>query len=80
MHSTFGPAALAALVLAIAPSFASADGKGMAIAVECDKANGGFSGESSAVKMVLVNAQGDRVVRKIKLKTTEVEACRLDHL
>lgn len=61
---------LGALV-AFAPAFAQADGK--AIAVRCDKANTGFGGESSAVRMTLINAQGDKVERKIKLKTAEIE-------
>lgn len=47
--------------------------KGLAIALAADAANAGFGGEKAAVEMVLINAQGDRVVRKLGIQTLEMK-------
>ena len=67
---------LAALTLALTPVEAlaeSPEARGRAIADAAERHNSGFAGESSAVEMVLINAQGDQVVRKLAIKTLEMK-------
>ena len=47
--------------------------KGLRIAKELDSANEGFVGEFADLEMVLINAHGDQVVRKMTNETTETE-------
>ncbi len=47
--------------------------KGLEIAKKVDKANSGFIGETSNMKMILINAQGDKIVRKLITKIKEVK-------
>ncbi len=47
--------------------------KGLRIAVENEQANNGFNGEFSETEMVLVNAQGDKTVRRMTGKTKETK-------
>lgn len=51
----------------------SASEKGLRIVNEIKKHNDGFIGESSTMKLILINAFGDRVVREMKGKILEVE-------
>lgn len=66
---------VAALLLVSAPLVASADpaAEGLAIARSCDAANAGFGSEEAELEMVLVNASGDRVTRKLAMKSIEIE-------
>lgn len=60
----------------LAPLDASAQSpaeRGRSIALKADRANAGYGGEEAELEMVLINAQGDRVKRKISLMTTEME-------
>ncbi|MCP5047439.1 MAG: outer membrane lipoprotein-sorting protein [bacterium] len=47
--------------------------KGLRIAIENETANNGFQGEFQETEMVLVNAQGDKTVRKMTSKTKETK-------
>lgn len=69
------PLALSALALGAfcAPAAADPTAKGLEIARKCDAANAGFGSEEARVEMVLVNAGGDRVERKLGMKTLEVD-------
>ncbi len=49
----------------------SAEEKGLEIAKKTDAANEGFGDERSTSEMVLINAQGDKVVRKMNMVTME---------
>lgn len=44
---------------------AATDSKGLEIAQKVDKANSGFEGENSEVEMILINAYGDKTVRRM---------------
>ena len=44
----------------------SPEARGLRIATEAEKANDGFKSESSTMEMTLINAQGDKTVRKMK--------------
>lgn len=46
--------------------------KGKSIAIKSDKSNSGFTGEEATMEMVLINAHGDRVTRKMISKVKEV--------
>ncbi|MCB9094742.1 MAG: outer membrane lipoprotein-sorting protein [Halobacteriovoraceae bacterium] len=46
--------------------------QGLDIAKKVDKANEGFVGEVSNMEMILLNAQGDKIVRKMTSKVKEV--------
>ena len=48
--------------------------KGYDIAVKVSKANDGFKGEQSTMQMILINAYGDKIIRKMKSKTKEIAA------
>lgn len=50
---------------------ATPEDKGLEIAKKVDKANEGFSGESSTMEMILINAQGDQVTRKMDSRIME---------
>ncbi len=60
------------LCLGIISSTLSFANKGLEIAKKVDKANEGFIGETSDMKMVLINAQGDKIIRKLRTKVMEV--------
>lgn len=45
--------------------------KGERIAREIEKANDGFKGESSGMEMILINAHGDKIARKMEGKIME---------
>lgn len=47
--------------------------EGLAIAKRCEAANDGFGSEEASLEMVLINASGDRVQRKLDMKTIEVD-------
>lgn len=47
--------------------------KGYAIAKKMEKANKGFIGESSSMEMILIDAYGEKITRKLDGKTKEVE-------
>ncbi len=47
--------------------------KGLRLAKEVDAANAGFAGEYSEMEMVLINAHGDRTVRKLVTEVKEKE-------
>lgn len=65
--------ATSAVALALLLSSSALAESGLSIATESDRVNSGFGGERSKVEMVLINAQGDEVKRKIALASTEVE-------
>lgn len=65
--------ALAPLLVPSGPALSDPASEGLAIARKCDKANAGFGSEEARVEMVLVNAGGDRVERKLGMKTMEVD-------
>lgn len=54
--------------------FANPEKKGYDIAVKVSKSNDGFQGEQSSMQMILINAYGDKIVRKMTSKTKEVSA------
>ena len=47
--------------------------EGLAIAERCEKANAGFGSEQSTLEMVLINAGGDRVKRKLIMASIELD-------
>jgi hypothetical protein len=47
--------------------------KGLELAIKSDKANAGFVGEKSEMELVLINAHGDKVTRKLLSRTQETE-------
>ena len=47
--------------------------KGLRISKEADAFNEGYGGESSTMKMVLINAHGDETVRKMESKALEMK-------
>jgi len=51
-----------------------AEQKGLKIAKIVDKTNTGFKGESSEMTMVLINAYGDRIERRMVSKLKEIRA------
>ena len=59
---------LTPLVLAGTP-----EEEGLRIAKLADEANNGFIGEYSEMEMVLINAHGDRTIRKMVTETVEAE-------
>ncbi len=65
--------ASAALLSATAVAAADSAAEGLAIAKRCDAANSGFGSEEAELEMVLINASGDRVKRKLAMKSIEVE-------
>lgn len=60
------------LILLTVQSHADAN-KGLAIMTEADKANNGFSGETSQLHMTLINAHGDKVERKMNSQIKETK-------
>ena len=68
-------AGLLGLALAL-PAFVAAqtaEEKGLALAVESNEINSGYQGLSNSMEMTLVNAHGDRVVRRMHSKSMETE-------
>ncbi|MEM6731709.1 MAG: outer membrane lipoprotein-sorting protein [Myxococcota bacterium] len=66
LKRTLGAAATALLVATVGGGSALADAKkGLEIAKKVDAANAGFEGERSEIEMVLVNAYGDKTVRRM---------------
>jgi hypothetical protein len=55
------------------PAAQTPEAQGLAIAESVDRANGGFGGEKATVEMALINAQGERVVRKLTIRTLEMK-------
>lgn len=52
--------------------YASSPGqKGLAIAEKVDLANSGFLGEMASMQLTLINAQGDKIIRKLNTKVRE---------
>ncbi len=51
----------------------TAEGKGEAIIIEVDKRNTGWKTSQSQMKMVLRNKRGEETIRKIRIKSLEVE-------
>ncbi|MCP4215996.1 MAG: outer membrane lipoprotein-sorting protein [bacterium] len=49
----------------------AAEQKGLRLAMENESANNGFDGEAAETEMTLVNAQGDKTVRKMTSRTKE---------
>ena len=47
--------------------------KGLRIAQEADTANSGFQGETSEMNMILINAHGDRIERKMTSQAMEIK-------
>ncbi|MCB9727096.1 MAG: outer membrane lipoprotein-sorting protein [Deltaproteobacteria bacterium] len=67
-------ASLLSCVLLPAVAFAETPAeKGRRISAEAEKAGDGFKSESSLMTMILINAQGDRVERKMRSRTMEVD-------
>lgn len=66
------PAALLFALATLAAASPAAAADGLSIAKEADAHNSGFRGEKARVEMILVNASGDQVVRKLAMQTTEV--------
>ena len=60
-----------ALLIVFATSAETAQQKGRRLAIEFDKANQGFKGETSILEMILINAYGDRITRKLTSKIQE---------
>ena len=60
------------LFFATTASAETPEEKGLAIAVEADKRDTGFSDSTSNMVMTLSNKQGDKSVRNIRIKTLEV--------
>ena len=60
-----------ALLIVFAINAETAQQKGRRLAVEFDKANEGFKGETSVLEMILINAYGDRITRKLTSKIQE---------
>lgn len=52
-------------------SFNAMANKGLEIAKKIDKINTGFVGEFSEMEMILINAQGDKITRKLNSKVKE---------
>ena len=64
---------LTTALLVAAPGYAETpEEKGLAIAIEADKRDTGFSDSTSNMIMELSNKQGDKSVRNIRIKTLEV--------
>lgn len=62
----------ACLWLFSSPALAeSPEARGLRIAVDAEKANDGFKSESSSMEMTLINAQGDKTVRKMQSTAME---------
>lgn len=57
---------LSTLVMAMTP-----EEKGLDIAKKIEKFNDGFKGEESTLEMILINAHGDQIVRKMDSKVLE---------
>jgi outer membrane lipoprotein-sorting protein len=51
----------------------SAEEKGLAIAVETDRRDKGFSDSSATLNMILRNKQGDQSTREVRVRTLEIE-------
>ena len=47
--------------------------EGLRITIELDKANEGFKGEYAEMEMTLINAHGDKTVRKLNSETMEMK-------
>ena len=65
---------IAAILLAPSLVFGNPAKKGYDIAVKVSKANDGFKGEQSTMQMILINAYGDKIVRKMTSKTKEMSS------
>jgi hypothetical protein len=68
--------ALLAITLTAAQTSAgdSAAKRGLAIAKKMDKANSGYKGEYTKVEMLLVNARGDEITRKLEGRAMETKS------
>ncbi|MFT7625682.1 MAG: hypothetical protein ACI9WU_004873 [Myxococcota bacterium] len=65
---------VAAVVLVAVPASAETpEARGLSIAKKVDAAADGFGNERSASEMVLINAQGDKVTRKMHSQSLEVK-------
>ena len=70
IHSTI--VAVVVSLLPCVPVAETAEEKGLAIAVEADKRDEGFSDSTANMTMVLKNKQGDTSTRYIRIKSLEV--------
>lgn len=62
------------LIVICSYSFAmTPEEKGLDIAKQTDTVNSGFRGESANMKMILINAHGDKVERKMTSKSKEIK-------
>lgn len=59
--------------IAVAQTSSSPEQKGLEITKKVDEANSGFKGEIANIQLTLINAQGDKIVRKLNSKVKEEE-------
>ena len=64
---------LLCIVLPVSTYAETAEEKGLAIAVEADKRDTGWSDQTSSMKMILRNRQGEESLRDIRNRSLEVE-------
>jgi outer membrane lipoprotein-sorting protein len=64
---------LLCIVLPVSVYAETAEEKGLAIAVEADKRDTGWSDQTSSMKMILRNRQGEESLRDIRNRSLEVE-------
>ncbi len=64
---------LLCIVLPVSAYAETAEEKGLAIAVEADKRDTGWSDQTSSMKMILRNRQGEESLRDIRNRSLEVE-------
>jgi len=72
-HRLLSVSALLLAAVCASPAAADPAAEGLAIAKACDAANNGFGSEEAELEMLLVNASGDTVKRKLAMKSIEVE-------
>jgi len=60
-------------LMILGPNAYSNQNKGLEVALKMDKSNTGFIGEMSKMTMTLINAHGDKTIRKMESKTLEVD-------
>ncbi len=63
---------LSVLIFSFSSTYADPVKKGLEIATKSNKSNDGFRGESAEMEMILINAQGEKIERKMVWKTMEV--------
>ncbi len=73
MYKIFAGMILALLIMSITVSAETPDEKGLAIATEADRRNDGFQDNTSNMLMTLRNKHGQESIRRIRVKTLEVQ-------